>query len=531
MDLSRYLPSLLEYYPNENSTNVPVSGLVIELRFSTPLDSAVSGSLFDFFSLTQIGEYRVIPLEFVAFEDNYKTIKVRPSGALLPDTAYTFTVAPTIRSSQGRQSGVSRSFTFRTSPSALEKPILTSPADRSVAEPPFFLNWTTTSYSGTGSLVYQVQIARDEKFSDILYDSITTSKPFSPNPSLFSVEEEYWWRVRLLVLDGSNVAVTGTWSDRSSFVFGPVTTVFHRDADVFGVSDPVTWLHDDKSETYNLTQWPALYFMLNQYDASFVGYMVPTELLRWQGLGYMGSVTGYISLAALESVSVDGYPDSVWRLESGTVVYPEPNILQYIPDEPTPEPNRLYRLTIVLGDRSEHRFYFTSRYQPMYVGYEVVATNVGADIEQYVGKNNIYLQIYRTSLDANRHWIRWFGMPPWLGGPSEAQVRSYRFQPTYAVEKWCEAEATARVLQIALNSRLKELGSSHRLGDYSEDFDSQHIREIRELLKDYRKQATMWLAEFGKKRTPVYIGRYRTGFPQTTERDTDYSGGLFSRDI
>lgn len=185
----------------------------------------------------------------------------------------------------------SQIFSFTTIAGLPGAPLLSSPND-GVAdiEPPIEFSWEQALAESTTGVSYQIQIATERSFSNVIIDKTTTG--FSILVSDFSSETDLFWRVR-----GQNNQGNGAWSEVRSFslfVFEAPTEVTATVTRSFGdAADP---------QDYRLVALPG------QVNASLASLLDGTAGVEWQAFWDNGSQQDFL-------VKYDR--SSIFSLESG----------------------------------------------------------------------------------------------------------------------------------------------------------------------------------------------------------------------
>jgi hypothetical protein len=125
-------------------------------------------------------------------------------------------------------------------------PTLITPGHQSaIGSQPIF-QWTSVT-SSTGTLTYQIQVSLSNTFETIYWPLSTdlynqTSTTIQPARS-FTLNKEYWWRVRAIVTDGQGNPIPGPWSLTYNFYYGdPTKGTVTPDDRPLGLIPPTPWI-------------------------------------------------------------------------------------------------------------------------------------------------------------------------------------------------------------------------------------------------------------------------------------------------
>ena len=230
----------------------------------------------------------------------------------------------------------------------------------------------------------------------------------------------------------------------------------------------------------------------------------------WFPLQFIGDIDQANLVVEFDWRQVDGFPS--WSRQSvpftasfGTDPDTRKVLLTITPSGPF-MPNALYRIVLRQG-RQRYIREFVSYYDPFYASPDSVLALTQGLLSPTTTMHEVNFLIYRRSLDANRHYIRWFPPVSWgMAGPQDTTVRSLRIGHFYAVPRWVEYAVACDLLRRRMTELAGVAGQNRRLGDYSESNEAYSIQQIRLLLKELMGEAERWLAEFSKMRGVIETG-------------------------
>lgn len=483
MDLSKFLPSLVRSSPSDGDRDVPLRP-DIELEFSVDLhpDVLTTAEISKHLMLLEAVTERSIAMQLVqpATQQRSSKIVLRPESVFSPDTDYILVILPTLPAYTGRTAGVRTIISFRTAPPALQIPTpapLQPGYNERVHSLPVTLSWDGWSSPPAGyTLLYEVQLARDERFVDMVWYSVLSDTGVEV-PEQYTADGNYSWRVRILLRQaGTDELVPGRWSPVSQFVLRTsVTPVSYTGEGGVGITCNL----DEEGVVMALQRsWPTIAL-----------YRVPTPYtveLQWR--------------------NADGYPDWEWHtMDVALTEYdssPDDGVVDRLLVAPAEDigTSRAYRLAVRLSDgRILWERSFFANLRPLYVHPDVVKYRIADLISAInIDDDDICFYIYRKSLEANRHFYRWV-LVGWAG-PVESTVRGLDISQYFAVQRWVELQACVDILGRHLLQISSRIGTRQRLGDYYDDYEPNALREARELRKQLQKESILWLSEFSRLR-------------------------------
>jgi len=480
MDLSRFYPMVVRSSPTDGQRDVP-QNVQIDLTFSVDLHASVltTAEINKHMALIEQTTDRSVPLQLVLPPAPQQTKKIRlePSGSLSPNTTYVLLIYGTLPAYTGRTSGTQQTITFRTASAALNipKPTILSPSLNSQPNRPVVLSWEGWSDPPAGyTLLYRVEVARDERFSDIDWYSVGASSTVTVPDSVLNDGVYYFWRaVCLLQSQSTGVVLSGEWSDLFGFYVGTPA------AAPGDVGSSITSSLDE----YSLTMlagdgWP--YIRLDNVPTG------STFRLRWRG--------------------ADGWPSWAWEDVPFTVqpITGVAGAYQIVPDSDSPI-NRLVHLEVLSGSTRIWEKFFYGKLRPMYCHPDSVRVRV-SDLIDTIDEDELCFIIYRKSLEANRHWLRWFAPTAYGAGPLEHQVRTADLNQYFAVQRWVELQAAIELLSRQALALSTVAGRNQRLGDFADTGEGYALREIWALRQSLKKESTLWLSEFSRLRATAVSG-------------------------
>lgn len=492
MDISKYLPSLVSSTPQDGAKDVPLNQ-VFELKFSVPLHPSVitSADLDRYIIVSDEQTDAPVHLQLVYPTSPIQTDVVRfVFPGLQPGRSYQLVILPDLPAFTGRKAGVRTIIRFSTvsASSIIPTPVLLEPLDNTQHTDPLQLRWQ--AITGSGTYEYEVQVSRDLGFdAGIVWSTSGTAVTVTVPSGTLTSREFYYWRVRARNTAASPPTVSD-WSEVWGFYYVAP--------------------QDVPNETLILSDLIA--------EASGEGFIIRSSLDEyeenmmnsWFPLQFVGDITSASVVVEFDRRQVDGFPS--WQRYSvpfTTSFSTDPDtgktMLTVVPTEPFMA-NMLYRITIKQGKKRYSRE-FVSYYEPFYASPESVLTLTEGLIGDQITMRDVNFMIYRRSLDANRHYIKWFPPTSWgMAGPQDSTVRSMRIGHFYAVPRWVEHIVACDLLRRRLMDLAAVAGQNRRLGDYSETNEGYAIQQIRALLKDLQGQAELWLAEFSKMRGVIETG-------------------------
>ena len=505
MDISKYLPSLVESNPKDGAKDIPLNH-VFELKFSVPLHPSVitSADLDRYIIVSDEQTDTAVHLSLVYPTSPIQTDVVRfVLPGLQPGRNYMMTILPDLPAFTGRKAGTTTIIRFSTISAASIVPTvqLLDPQDNTQHTDPLSLSWQAVV--GSGSYQYEVQVSQDIGFdAGIVWSTSGTATTVTVPSGTLTSREFYYWRVRAVDTSASPANV-GDWSEVWGFYYVapqdlPNETLLVSEllADSAGDGFIIRSSLDDYEENLSNAWFPLI----------FIGDIVQTQVT-----------------VEFDRRQVDGFPSwsrhSVpFTLSFGTDPDTGKTQMTVTPNEPFMA-NMLYRIVIKQGKRRYIRE-FVSFYDPFYASPDSVLVLTQGLLGNSISMRDVNFLIYKRSLDANRHYIKWFPPVTWgMAGPQDSTVRSLRIGYFYAVPKWVEYIVACDLLRRRLTDLAGVAGQTRRLGDYSESNEAYAIQQIRQLLKDLQGQAELWLAEFSKMRGVIETGNIgRNAIPHEASR-------------
>lgn len=488
MDLSQFLPSLVEFVPGDGAQNVPLDQQ-FELKFSVALHpSVMNTSDFNRYIVvtdTQTDAPLNAQLVFPTGPVQSETVKFIVPG-LQPGRTYQITILPDLPAFTGRRSGVRTVLSFSTVSAAaiVPTPELRDPGDNTQHTDPITLEW---NHSGPGTYQYEVQIDRTQNFISPVWQTTTTGTQASVPLGTLDSREFYYWRVRAVDTSASPPTVSD-WS--------PVWGFYYVHADDL----PSEQLVLDTIAQQLSGDGFVIRSSLDEYEENLSN--------SWPVLEFVGDFNPNLQIT-FERRQVDGFPTwQRYQVPFTFTVTPsgDHQLLTIQTNEPFVA-NSVYQI-VLMQDGKRYVKEFVSYYQPFYASVDAVLSLAQGLVEP-VDMHDLNFLIYRRSLDANRHYIRWYPPTTWgIAGPQDATVRSMRIGHFYAVPRWVELTVACDLLRRRMIELASVAGQNRRLGDYSESTEGYSIQQIRQLLRDLQGQAEMWLAEFSKQRGVVAVGAF-----------------------
>lgn len=492
MDISKYLPSLVSSTPEDGAKDVALNQ-VFELKFSVPLHPSIvtSADLDRYIIVSDEQTDTAVHLNLVYPSSPIQTDVVRFTlPGLQPGRTYLMTILPDLPAFTGRRSGTRVTIRFSTisAASIVPTPQLLEPQDNTQHTDPLQLQWQAVV--GPGSYQYEVQVSRDTGFdTGIVWSTSGTSTAVTVPANTLVSREFYYWRVRAIDTSAAPPKV-GDWSEVWGFYYVAPADI---PSETLIVSDLIAEASGDGF---------ILRSSLDEYEENMVN--------SWFPLLFVGDMDQTQVSVEFDRRQVDGFPtwhrtNVPFTLSWGTDPETNKPLLTVTPSEPLIA-NMLYRIVIRQGRRRYIRE-FVSFYEPFYASPDSVLVLTQGLLGDSVSMHDVNFLIYRRSLDANRHYIKWFPPTSWgMAGPQDSTVRSMRIGHFYAVPRWVEHIVACDLLRRRMMDLAAIAGQNRRLGDYSESNEGYAIQQIRQLLKDLQGQAEMWLAEFSKMRGVIETG-------------------------
>jgi len=508
MNLSSYFPTVISYSPTLSDKAVD-SVPEITVRFSIELDAVeinTSDKLARFVRLIEDGASVTTPIEFVSYSS--RVLRFKPAVPLTEGATYQVTLLQGLPSFEGREMQADFSFKFKVSANDVPAVELLTPADNtSVLEIPTF-TWKAITYVTTGTIQYRIQVDTSTAFNTITeHGWSTTTVETTATPAVaLATSTSYFWRVRAEIVTSEGV-ITGDWSYARTFYLGeefapgPSTQQKLADDNQLRIIDASI-----ENGATNLSEFPDLWFVFS-YPIAVSGAILVTR------------------------VPVDGYPTNKPEVVNANIDIDQSVVT--IKLDGAPPANTRYTITFPknMADSNGNTllapisYSFTTWYMPLYVDATVIKANFGAFLLDYPD-DVINFCIYRTSLDANRYLLATLSAQ----NPTEEAVRFSSIMPTFAMERWVEHKASARLLTMYYHEMLKRADSMHRLGDYTEQIGSQLLRDIQAAIKQEEAEALEWFSQFAK-RIPSPRTVVRSSKWHPTKKYDDISSIQFIRDI
>jgi len=514
MDISRYLPTLVSSDPADGAKDVPLNH-TFELKFSVPLHPSIitSADLDQYIQIIDEQTDSAVHLQLVYPTSPIHTDTVRfILPGLQPGRNYSLTILPDLPAFTGRRAGTRTTLRFSTisAASIVPTPQLVEPQDNTQHTDPLQLSWQAVV--GSGSYEYEVQVSRDLGFdTGIVWTTTGTSTQVTIPAGTLTSREFYYWRVR-----AKNVANTppdiSDWSEVWGFYY-----VAPED-----IPNETLIVERIVSESSDFI----LKSSLDEYEENLFNH--------WFPLQFIGDIDQTQIQVDVDRRQVDGFPSwnrvpVPFHLTFGTDPDTGKVLMEILPDEPLMA-NSIYKVSFRQGKKRYVRE-FVSYYEPFYASLDAVLALTQGLLGTDISIHDVNFLIYRRSLDANRHYIKWFPPVGWgMAGPQDSTVRSMRIGYFYAVPRWVEHIVACDLLRRRLVDLAGIAGQTRRLGDYSETNDAYAIQQIRLLLKDLQGQAELWLAEFSKMRGVIETANIgRNAIPHESLRRMGEQN-IFSRD-
>lgn len=492
MDISKYLPALVASNPKDGAKDVALNH-VFELKFSVPLHPSIitTAGLDQYIIISDEQTDTAVHLNLVYPTSPIQTDVVRFTiPGLQPGRTYLLTILPDLPAFTGRKSGTRTTLRFSTISAASIVPTvqLVGPLDNTQETDPVTLSWQPVT--GSGTFAYEVQVSRDSGFDTGLVWTTSGSATTVTIPAgTLASREFFYWRVRAVRTSVTPNEI-GDWSEVWGFYY---------------VSP-----QDLPSETLIVSELIE--------DATGSGFIIRSSLDEyeenmmnaWFPLQFIGDIDQANLVVEFDWRQVDGFPS--WSRQSvpfttsfGTDPDTRKVLLTITPSGPF-IPNALYRIVLRQG-RQRYIREFVSYYDPFYASPDSVLALTQGLLGQGTTISDVNFLIYRRSLDANRHYIRWSPPSAWgMAGPQDSFVRSLRIGHFYAVPRWVEYAVACDLLRRRMTELAGVAGQNRRLGDYSESNEGYSIQQIRLLLKELMGEAERWLAEFSKMRGVIEVG-------------------------
>ncbi|MEO0073716.1 MAG: Ig-like domain-containing protein [candidate division WOR-3 bacterium] len=487
MDISKYLPTLVSSDPEDGATNVALNH-VFELRFSVPLHPSVvtSADLDRFIIISDKQTDAAVHLNLVYPTAPIQTDVVRFTlPGLQPGRSYVITILPDLPAFTGRKAGVTTILDFSTisAASIVPTPQLVEPQDNTQHTDPLQLQWQAVV--GSGTYQYEVQVSRDTGFdAGIVWSTTGSATTVTVPVGTLTSREFYYWRVRATDVSAPPPNVSD-WSVVWGFYYV-------SQQDLPSETLLISQLMSEASGTDGFI----IKSSLDEYEENMMN--------SWPPLLFVGDISSGSVQVTFTRRQVDGFPSWNWTPVNFTVSFgtdPDTSkpLMTITPSDPFMA-NMIYKIVIKQGSKRYVRE-FVSYYDPFYASPDAVLVLTEGLLGDSVSMHDVNFLIYRRSLDANRHYIKWFPPTSWgMAGPQDSTVRSMRIGHFYAVPRWVEYIVACDLLRRRMMDLAAIAGQNRRLGDYSESNEGYAIQQIRQLLKDLQGQAEMWLAEFSKMR-------------------------------
>lgn len=481
MNLATLLPSVLEVSPTADSTGVaPRPPITVRFNLEMEASQFASGTVNQYLVLTNASNDQPVDLELISFTG--KLLTVQPAEDLTAGATYLATVLGTLKSAQGRSLGRAFTWQFTVNGVALDPPDLLAPGDNTSHTLLPALAWEAV-VPGTGTVTYEVALAREFGFVETLWSTETSGTLVTPGISL-SEKATYYWRVRTLY--GGEASA---WSAIRAFYLGtdlqpsPTTRVRYPEAVPFCVVELTP-----EAGTTNQSDWPEIRVTFNtQVDAETV--TASSVILRSRPVDDAPDRARAVLEAArtLGLQQPDPQDDSSWY--HTLTVTPCGSIVS----------NTRYELILtrdledVAGNRlaEEVQTYFTSTYTPLYGGFLSTYARCGGLLGQ-VTEDEVNHQIYRASLRANARYAAAVGglTESLVSGtpPSLDQVRSQAISITPALIEYVELSAAIGLLESYQYQCFQIADRRRVLADFQDQVGADLLDALAAKLKELRAE-------------------------------------------
>lgn len=391
------------------------------------------------------------------------------SGGLETGESYQFIINEGAKDYFGRRTAFPTTWTFSvegTDLDLVEDNILPANYESYSTAPTF--TWASVS----SSALYEFQLDDNYTMEAPLLTQASLSTSYTPNYSYVD-DTTYYWRVRAY-----SVSATGAWSDVRAFYYGD--PVYVSTLDPINQSALLVSFGAETGQG-NLGSWPNLTITLSMVPSA--GYSSYLEFTKEKVLP-RNDVSG-----EYDKTAVSGS----WALNG--------RILTFTPSESIAE-NTKYLIKVKEGLTSitgvpvlsDYYMYFTGTYTPLYCGIRLLQSKLGFESGNYP-EDFLYYHLHVASLEANARYLTMVGIS--FNNLSEELLRS-ESREGHAVVRWVEAAARYNLICTILNERLRYVGTTTKLGDYSESTTRDFIQAIVEAKKTAQEDLQSWseLLEF-----------------------------------
>lgn len=211
----------------------------------------------------------------------------------------------------------------------IAQPTLNSPANYSsgISITPTF----TWSWPGTGSPSYQIEIAKDQAFTDVVYGPVAVTSPHTLiDADALENGTIYYWRITATVgsVSSSSTARFSTISQGKALLQNPVngTTIsgnvigFQWQAPYQGLKYSIE-LDDDPNFTSQVSGFPTTPSTLTNYNYQFTISSLPAGTYYWRIKSYTNDGT-LVSISSSWSFIIPGPPTAIPLYPTnGTIIY------------------------------------------------------------------------------------------------------------------------------------------------------------------------------------------------------------------
>jgi len=458
MDLSSaFIPTILTYSPTTASTGVGTLPN-IDITFSRDMDTAqftASETLNTLFSLVELSTDASYDLSYSNYDSDSFILTLVPATALIPGETYQVLARQTIQSSTGRTLPRNYTWDFTVNGSTLGMPTLIFPQNETIHSAMPTLSWSSVASASS----YDLVISTTPRFSTaVLSVNVPTSTTYSPNSSAFTVNTEYFWRVR-----AAAATTTGAWSTGiTSFYYGAftptaydsrLTTPYEGLFGVIAVTPP--------DGTTNLAAWPT---MLVSFSNSIVASSATSS-----------TVYLYYEPSDGDPAVLPGYLNGGITIASSSIVFtPSGDISE----------NMRYTLNIVSIQSSNgtqldslYQVYFTGKYNPLYADVLSIRAMCGLFVATFTD-DLINTHIHQASIDCNR-------TQDLASDTTLTTLKTSISNVTYDMIRYVRAKAAFSLLQLRYFEMLEEADTRKTLGDFTVDIGAGSITELGKLLTKY----------------------------------------------
>lgn len=505
-------PSINYVYPTISDNVGPSAEITV--RFSIDIDQALVNTdteLNKHVTLLRTDTDTINQVAYRSYSD--KTLRFVPSGITLePSGRYQITVYDTIKSVGGRPLLSAKTWYFEVGGVSVGGVSLVAPSNEStVTQIPVF-TWNEASYSGSYTLSgYHIQVDTTLNFASPDWDTTVSGLTVTPAASAFASGATYYWRVR-----GYTDLASGGWSTPWSFYYGLIlppsldTRTAYPEAREFYITD-----YEPANQTSNLSALPAIKVYFN---------VAPSAGVLTAGSGLV-TVTRYAvdydpeiaETSLTPTLSISGTTLNISLAAAGYQV------------------NRRY-VVYICNDLmstggytlpSDQKFFFTSKYQPMYAGTVGVRDKIGPYVDD-VSDDLINFHIYKQSLRANNAILRqYYGYSFDDGGPTKTTVMALATSnPPENAVFFVEAAAAASVLRLKFFKELKDADRTKAFPDYRESGPGgSMLSELRQMIKALEGEAQTYWSEINTGRAyQVSVVKSEDWMPQYERYDYSRRG-------